>query len=85
MVLNDTCVLDVNANKWTWPKMNGIAPSARYGHSAILAGNRMMLFGGRGKDACYADLHALDPLTMHWMQGPEGAGAPSVRLDHSAT
>ena len=32
----------------------------------------------------YHDLHALDPVTMTWFQGPEGGGAPSSRFDHSA-
>mmetsp|Transcript_32641 Transcript_32641/g.29515 ORF Transcript_32641/g.29515 Transcript_32641/m.29515 type:complete len:95 (-) Transcript_32641:576-860(-) len=33
----------------------------------------------------YRDLHALDPQTMTWYQGPEGSGSPSARYGHSAT
>ena len=32
----------------------------------------------------FKDLHALDPVTMTWYQGPEGAGAPSAKFNHSA-
>jgi Kelch motif len=32
----------------------------------------------------FRDLHALDPLTFTWYQGPEGGGAPAARFDHTA-
>ena len=84
--LNDTIVLDVNDNRWYRPKLNGIPPPARYGHSAVLAGSRIVIFGGRGgNSAHFRDLHALDPLTMTWYQGPEGGNAPLGRLNHSAS
>jgi len=83
--LNDTHVLDVNASKWIKPKILGTPPLARYGHSATLAGSRIICFGGKGpKGAVYRDLHALDPVTMTWFQGPEGGGAPNARFDHTA-
>ena len=31
----------------------------------------------------FRDLHALDPVTMTWYQGPEGAGAPLGRYGHT--
>jgi N-acetylneuraminic acid mutarotase len=50
-----------------------------------LAGSRIIIFGGKGgKIDVFRDLHALDPVSMTWFQGPEGAGAPSARLGHSA-
>lgn len=83
--LNDTHVLDVNASKWIKPKILGTPPPSRYGHSAVLAGSRIIIFGGKGdKGNVYRDLHALDPVTMTWYQGPEGGGAPSSRFDHTA-
>ena len=83
--LNDTHVLDVNASRWIKPKISGTPPSPRYGHTAVLAGSRIIVFGGKGqKGNIFRDLHALDPVTMTWYQGPEGGGAPSARLDHSA-
>ena len=67
------------------PKISGTPPPARYGHTSVLAGSRIIIFGGRGaKGIVYRDLHALDPVTMTWYQGPEGGGAPSARFDHSS-
>ena len=82
--LNDTHVLDVNSSRWIKPKISGTPPPSRYGHSAILAGARIIIFGGKGSKTVFRDLHALDPLTMTWYQGPEGGGAPAARFDHSA-
>ena len=65
--LNDTHVLDVNASRWIKPQISGTPPSKRYGHTAILAGSRIIIFGGKGeKQNVYRDLHALDPVTMTW-------------------
>jgi len=33
----------------------------------------------------FRDLHALDPVTMTWYQGPEGSGSPSARFGHSSS
>jgi len=86
MYLNDTYVLDVNANKWIKPKISGTPPTPRYFHSAVLAGSRIIIFGGKGeKQAVFRDLHALDPATMTWYQGPEGSGSPSARYGHTCT
>ena len=83
--LNDTHVLDVNSSRWFKPKISGTPPPPRYAHTAVLAGARIIVFGGKGpKNAVYRDLHALDPITMTWYQGPEGGGAPVARFDHSA-
>ena len=65
--LNDTYVLDVNSNRWHKPKISGTPPACRYNHSAILAGSRIIIFGGKGeKGKVFRDLHALDPVTMTW-------------------
>ena len=68
------------------PNTSGIAPDPRYGHSAVLAGPRIIFFGGRGKNnKVYKDIYALDPSTMEWFEGPEGSGSPSARFGHSAS
>lgn len=65
--LNDTHVLDVNSSRWIKPKISGTPPGARYGHTAVLAGSRIIIFGGKGPNkTVYRDLHALDPVTMTW-------------------
>ena len=82
--MNDTHVLDLNSSRWIKPKVQGTPPSARFGHTALLAGSRVIIFGGKGKKGCVKDLHALDPVTMTWYQGPSGAGSPPPRFNHTA-
>ena len=77
--------MDVNANRWFKAKVQGTPPAPRYAHSAVLAGQRIIIFGGKGEKCVFRDLHALDPLTLTWYQGPEGSGSPSARFSHSAT
>ena len=46
----------------------------------------MIIFGGKGdQNGIYKDIHAFDPLTMTWFQGPEGSGSPCARFGHSAS
>ena len=84
--LNDTHILDLNGSRWVKPKIEGTPPKPRYGHTAVLAGSRILIFGGKGSGKkVYRDLHALDPVKMTWYQGPDGAGAPVARFGHSST
>jgi len=46
--LNDTHVLDLNSSRWIKPKVQGTPPQARFGHTALLAGSRIIIFGGKG-------------------------------------
>lgn len=72
-------MLDIDNNKWTQPHSTGIPPSPRYGHGAVMAGQRIIYFGGKGvKNNVYKDMYALDPQTMEWFEGPEGSGSPSA-------
>ena len=67
------------------PKTSGTPPAPRYAHSAVLAGSKVIIFGGKGEKTVFRDLYALDPVTMTWLQGPEGIGSPSARFGHSAS
>ena len=65
--LNDTHVLDLNSSRWIKPRIQGTPPPSRFGHTAVLAGQRVIVFGGKGnKNKIFKDLHALDPVTMTW-------------------
>ncbi len=78
-------LIELSKKKKKKPKISGTSPAPRYNHSAILAGSRIIIFGGKGeKGKVFRDLHALDPVTMTWYQGPEGSGSPSARFGHSA-
>ena len=51
----------------------------------MLAGPRIIIFGGKGEgDKVFKDIHALDPVSLTWYQGPEGSGSPQARFGHSA-
>jgi N-acetylneuraminic acid mutarotase len=79
-------VLDLNSSRWVKLRVSGTPPCPRYAHSVILAGQRIVIDGGKGeKNQCYRDLHALDPVTMTWYQGPDSGGSPPARYNHSAT
>jgi host cell factor len=38
----------LNSSRWIKPKILGTPPQPRYGHSALLAGSRVIIFGGKG-------------------------------------
>jgi len=46
--LNDTYILDIDQNKWIKPHTQGTPPAPRYAHSSVLAGQRIIIFGGKG-------------------------------------
>lgn len=51
-----------------------------------MAGSRVIIFGGKGQGkSIFKDIHAFDPLTMTWFQGPEGSGSPSARFGHTSS
>jgi hypothetical protein len=58
---------------WTIPVIDGDAPSARGGHSAVLAGEMLYIFGGHyfGSQGAFVylnDLHRLDLRTSAWAE-----------------
>lgn len=84
--LNDVHVLDLDNNRWTRAHCKGLAPAARYYHSAVLATQGVLFFGGKGAhDRVFKDFYALNPESMTWFVGPEGSGSPCARFGHSAS
>src|SRR3990172_5984924 len=70
----------------TWrPLVPASGPPPRRNAAAIYdpAGDRVVLFGGRGSSGDRADLWALDLVTDTWAELPGGAG-PSPRFTHVA-
>jgi N-acetylneuraminic acid mutarotase len=59
------------------------APSARFGHTAIWTGAKMIIWGGRNGGVLANDGAAYDPATDKWSALP-GTGAPSAREGHIA-
>ncbi|KAH9115399.1 hypothetical protein LEN26_010864 [Aphanomyces euteiches] len=75
---------------WSAPSMDGLPPSARGGHTMLLAGQRLVLFGGHyfGGDGAFVylnDTHALDLETSTWCQVKCQGKPPAPRYNHSAT
>lgn len=57
--------MDVAYKKWIMPDLSGNGPDAREGHTAVLAGKQLFIFGGCGKsendeEQYFNDLYILD-------------------------
>lgn len=70
----------------TWAPMNTIgAPSARFAHSAVWTGSRMIVWGGDGGGFSYTNTGAAyDPTTDTWTGATTLTSAPSARGYHAA-
>ena len=66
----------------TWTK-DKIPMEPRYGHSSVVYGDSMYVFGGRRKKICFNDLWRYSFLTGMW-ESITIRGAPSPRYRHSA-
>ncbi|KAF2981046.1 hypothetical protein EK904_002236, partial [Melospiza melodia maxima] len=78
---------DVNTHKWFTPKVSGMVPGARDGHSACVLAKSMFIFGGYEQLAdCFSnDIHKLDTTNMTWTL-ISAKGTPARWRDfHSAT
>ncbi|KAM4679187.1 kelch domain-containing protein 3 isoform 2-T3 [Amazona ochrocephala] len=78
---------DVNTHKWFTPKVSGMVPGARDGHSACVLAKSMFIFGGYEQLAdCFSnDIHKLDTTNMMWTL-ISAKGTPARWRDfHSAT
>jgi N-acetylneuraminic acid mutarotase len=79
--LNDGAAYNPATDSWAPISMQG-APSARFGHSAVWTGTKMIVWGGGDATSSYNDGAAYDPATDSW--APISAqGAPDPRWAHS--
>ncbi|KAL3926013.1 MAG: hypothetical protein SGILL_000012 [Bacillariaceae sp.] len=97
--LNAVSVLDITSWVWTTPKVDGMSPKPRSFHSATAVGNRMIVFGGNNKSACFKTVHVLesvgssrddasvanDSFDWKWSHPAVKGSAPFPRTGHSAT
>ena len=83
--MNDVHTLDLETLTWSEPRVSGDIPEGRYGHSAHLAGNRMFIFGGRGKGGkLFKNVFFLEMSTYTWVQVDTTTEKPRGRLDHAS-
>ncbi|BAY09504.1 Kelch repeat-containing protein [Calothrix sp. NIES-2098] len=88
--LNDVYLLDLE--NWTWmqPQVWGDIPTSRSFHTAVLAGDKMLVWGGyqQAKDGGYifsdVDVHILNLQTWEWSQVTPKGTPPAARCHHSA-
>ncbi|MBW4673753.1 MAG: hypothetical protein KME52_06940 [Desmonostoc geniculatum HA4340-LM1] len=71
---------------WKNPKIQGKPPQSRYGHSAILYQNYMIIFGGEHNDTFETlnDIHLLDLESWTWIQPQIFGEIPAKRSFHTA-
>ena len=70
---------------WAQPQRYGIPPSPRNGHTMVLVGMQLYVFGGGDETVSYNDVHTLHVGTMTWEKPVVHGTLPSPRSRHSAT
>ena len=68
----------------------GRKPEQRGGHTSVLVGNKLIVFGGHryekdSKFSYFNDIHALDIETLVWKEMPSSGAQMHPRYGHSAT
>lgn len=53
---------------WTRLQVNGAPPPPRWGHTAAVIGEKLIVFGGHNGSRMLNDLHVLDTSCMTWTQ-----------------
>lgn len=82
MYYNDLWKYDARANTWTKMNPSGDIPAGRWGHSADVIGNRMLIFGGNMAGSVNSnDIYSYDFTNNHW-QLLKVTNAPTPRYSH---
>ena len=83
--LKDMWLLDMSRSTFAWTRISSATapPSPRFGHSAVLVGNHIVIFGGNDGQRSFDELWLFSVPSMTW-QRPRTAGPPpSPRYNHS--
>ena len=70
---------------WAQPQRYGIAPSPRNGHTMVLIGRQLYVFGGGDETLSFNDVHTLHVGNLTWDKPVVHGTLPSPRSRHSAT
>jgi hypothetical protein len=65
--------------KWHNVRCKGELPTPRFGHSAVLVGSRMFVFGGKSDKETLRDVTFLDLVTWTWIPVSSTTAGPSPR------
>ena len=83
---NDIYAVDVATLTWRELLPSGNPPAARSGHSAVVVGSSMYIFGGWSASGQFNDMHIFNAELMAWSQAGIGAEwFPGPRWAHAAT
>lgn len=85
MHFSDVLMLNLDTMVWKTLATTGEGPGPRDSHSAVLVGQKMIVFGGTNGAKKVNDLHILDLATKEWIHPQCGGSPPSPRESHSAT
>lgn len=85
---NDIAKYDFTNDSWVNVTVKGTPPAARYGHSAIVYGTYMYIYGGSNNayplPNYFNDVHKYDLVADSWVAINVGGSIPSGRYFHSA-
>ncbi|RKP07729.1 hypothetical protein THASP1DRAFT_24162 [Thamnocephalis sphaerospora] len=84
--MDSILVYDLRKGQWSNKSAGGIVPSVRLQHTAVVMGNKIIVFGGSDETYrnIYNDVAILDTATMTWSR-PLLESTPAGRYDHTAT
>lgn len=77
---DDVWVMDASVTPWVWNRMTTnkkLGPGPRTGHSALLNGTNMLVWGGFGAMANDANIYILDTVAWSWTSSKESATGSS--------
>jgi N-acetylneuraminic acid mutarotase len=69
-------------NEWSTRASHPQGP--RFGHSAVLHGNKIVIWGGRNALVDLDDMWEFDPFTDQWTPANQGNNAPPQRAHHAS-
>ncbi|CCI41479.1 unnamed protein product [Albugo candida] len=71
-------------SSWVNLRTSGYRPAVRSGHSSLVVGSTMYIFGGYNEGNCHNDIYEFDLLRHHWEQIDTISGiTPDGRASHA--
>ena len=90
-LFSDVRIYDIHQKKWKLINLAQRGPHARFAHSMILYGRKLVIFGGAGPyissikmRLSFNDVQIFDTEKEIWLKEPDIEGAPKKRQNHVA-
>jgi len=83
-VLSALGILCLEEKVWFHPRVSGVEPPPRSGHTSCLFGENLIFFGGVKDETYYNDVHVLDTRNWNWFTPPIEGTPPTARAYHAA-